>query len=146
MTFSCQEAANATPLHHLLRCDVLFKRKTRPIPCAFTSSKPVSEFGHHCQEIKIKTNHCPQLLPIRDYHQTYRQRNISGHSNHFASTLQPGLILGSSIHQGPDAGSLKLTSLYLHQPPGPSPGPPTDGSHQQLRGPCGSWHCKASVI
>ena len=134
------------PLRCTISLDVTSCLKGKPVQ-SLVPSHPVNlcpNLGIIAKKIKIKTNHCPQLLPIRDYHQTYRQRNISGHSNHFASTLQPGLILGSSIHQGPDARSLKLTSLP--PPTGPSPGPPTDGSHQQLRGPCGAWHCKASDI
>ena len=134
------------PLRCTISLDVTSCLKGQPVQ-SLVPSHPVNlcpNLGIIAKKIKIKTNHCPQLLPIRDDHQTYRQRNVSGHSNHFASTLQPGLILGSSIHQGPDARSLKLTSLP--PPTGPSPGPPTDGSHQQLRGPCGAWHCKASDI
>ena len=103
------------PLRCTISSDVTSCLKGKPVQ-SLVPSHPVTlcpNLGIIAKKIKIKTNHCPQLLPIRDYHQTYRQRNISGHSNHFASTLQPGLILGSSIHQGPDAGSLKLTSLYL---------------------------------
>ena len=82
-------------------------------------------------------NYC-LLHHITPCHQTYHQTNISEHSTLQALCNQVSSLVAASIKAPMHAASIWSTSTYLHHQV------PTDSS-RQLRGPCGAWHCKASV-
>ena len=75
MAFRCQEAANATPLHHLLRCDILFKAVRLdliPSPTRVLKENPSNPLCLHVQvnlcHLGLKEYDYPQLLPVTPYY------------------------------------------------------------------------------